>query len=153
MHHYRTSTIDDCREMAPYMRLQDVVEVGYSSGAEPLEALEHSFKASQECFTIVHDDGDVVGMFGVADNGIFASPWLLGTDKLVDTKRVMLPVAAKWVKEINVQYPLLLNYVHKENTVSKRWLKSLGFEFIKLDEKYGIGEQPFYQFVRINKNV
>lgn len=148
-HHYRPSTFQDCRDMAPYMREQDAKEVMASSGATPLQALQASYNASSECSTIIHEDGSIVGMFGVADCGHFASPWLLGTDKLTETKRVMLPVADEWVEGLLDQYPLLLNYVDAENTVSKKWLKSLGFKFIKLIEDYGVGKKPFYQFVRI----
>jgi hypothetical protein len=135
------------------MRSQDAREVMASHGKEPLEALLESFRVSSECFTIIHEDGEIVGMYGIADCNIFASPWLLGTDKLPETKRVMLPVSAKWVEEKNNQYPLLLNYVHVDNTVSMRWLKTLGFKFIKLDKEHGVGREPFYQFVRIKKNV
>ena len=150
-HHYRKSTFQDCRDMAPYMREQDANEVMASSGATPLRALQAGYNssASSGCFTIIHEDGSIVGMFGVADCGHFASPWLLGTDKLTETKRVMLPVAATWVEGLLDQYPLLLNYVDAENTVSKKWLKSLGFKFIKLIDDYGVGKKPFYQFVRI----
>ena len=59
----------------------------------------------------------------------------------------------EWVEKINNDYPLLLNYVHADNTVSKRWLKSLGFQFIDLIKEHGVGREPFYQFVRIKNNV
>ena len=152
-HTYRPATFEDCHDLAPRMRSQDAKEVMASNGAKPYEALSESFRVSSECYTIIHEDGEIVGMFGVADAKIFGSPWLLGSDKLPETKRVMLPVSAKWVEEKNDQYPLLLNYVHADNTVSIRWLKSLGFEFIKLDKEYGVGKEPFYQFVRVKKNV
>jgi hypothetical protein len=32
-------------------------------------------------------------------------------------------------------------------------LKSLGFQFINLIKEYGVGKEPFYQFVRIKENV
>ena len=92
-------------------------------------------------------------MFGLAGNYVFGSPWLVGSDKLLETKRVMLPVSAKWVEEMNDLHPLMLNYVHAENKVSMKWLKSLGFQFINLVKEYGVGKQPFYQFVRIKENV
>jgi len=152
-HHYRPSKFEDCREMAPNMRSQDVTEILYSNGLEPYESLSECYRGSQECNTIIHADGSIVGMFGVADCGVFGSPWLLGTDKLIETRREFIPQAREWVERINDTYPLLLNYVHVDNTISKRWLKSLGFEFIQLDKEYGEGKQPFYQFVRIKKNV
>ena len=152
-HHYRPAAWQDCRDMAPYMREQDAKEVMASNGLNPLRSLQESFKVSAECNTVVHDDGDVVGMFGVSDCQAFGSPWLLGTDKLIDTKKEFIPQAKEWVERINGDYPLLLNYVHADNAVSIKWLKSLGFEFIKYIKEYGVGRQPFYQFVRIKENV
>jgi hypothetical protein len=153
-HYYRPANWGDCRELAPFLRKQDEKEVMASDGLSPLRALQESFKASYgECHTIIHEDGSIVGMFGLAVNGMFASPWLLGSDKLPETKKVMLPVSAKWVEEMNTSHPLLLNFVHAENTVSIKWLKSLGFQFINLVKEYGVGREPFYQFVRIKENV
>ena len=152
-HHYRPARFEDCREMYPFMREQDAKEVMYSNGLEPLRALQESFKHSCECNSIIHEDGSVVGMFGVSDAGAFASPWLLGTDKIIDTRKEFIPQAIEWVNRMSDKYPLMFNFVHEDNTVSIRWLKSLGFEFIKLDKEYGVGKKPFYQFVRINKCV
>ena len=153
-HYYRQSVFQDCRDLAPHMREQDANEVMASNGLSPLRALQRGYNASSpECFTIIHEDGSIVGMFGLAVNEIFASPWLLGSDKLPETKKVILPVSAKWVEEMNTRHPLLLNYVHADNTVSMKWLKSLGFQFINLVKEYGVGREPFYQFVRIKENV
>ena len=90
-------------------------------------------------------------MFGVCDSGVIASPWLLGTDKIIETKKEFVPQAIEWVNDMSKLYPILTNYVHVDNTVSLIWLKSLGFEFIKLEKEYGVGKKPFYQFVRISK--
>ena len=152
-HHYRPARFEDCREIAPLMRKQDAKEVMASSGLNPLRALQESFRISEINNSIIHEDGSVVGMFGLGINMAFASPWLLGTDKLLETRREFIPQAQKWVEEMNDEYPLLLNFVHESNTVSKRWLKSLGFEFIKLHNEYGVGREPFYQFVRMKKHV
>lgn len=152
-HHYRPAKIEDCLEIAPLMRSQDVIEITYSNGLPPLESLQGAYNASEVCNSIIHADGSVVGMFGVANNGIFGSPWLLGTDKIIETRKEFIPQAKEWVEDMNTIYPLLLNYVHVDNTVSEVWLKSLGFEYITLEKEYGVGKQPFYQFIRIKKNV
>ena len=152
-HHYRPSKFEDCRELAPHMREQDKIEIMYSNAALPLQALQVGYNESEECNSIIHEDGNVVGMFGVANAGVFASPWLLGSDKIIDTRNEFIPQAKEWVEKISKKYPILLNYVHEGNEVSKRWLKSLGFEFIKLEKEYGVGQQPFYLFVRITNHV
>ena len=152
-HHYRPARFEDCREVAPLMRSQDADEVMASSGLRPLKALQESYRVSQVMNSVIHEDGSVVGMFGLSVGEVYACPWLLGTDKLIETRREFIPQAKKWVEEMNDEYPLLINFVHADNTVSKRWLKSLGFEFIKLHKEYGVGRQPFYQFVRMKKHV
>lgn len=121
-----------------------------SHGLDPLQSLQASYNLS-ECNTIVHEDGSVVGMFGVADCGAYGSPWLLGADKLIDTRKEFIPQAMEWVERANDDYPLLLNYVHAENSVSIRWLKSLGFKFTQYIKEHGVGKEPFYQFVRIKE--
>ena len=150
-HHYRRARFEDCREIAPLMRSQDAKEVMASHGMKPYEALSESYRVSTEMNSIIHEDGSVVGMFGVTNAGSYAIPWMLGTDKVIETRREFIPQAKKWVEETNEKYPLLFNYVHEDNTVSRRWLKSLGFEFIKLEKEYGVGKEPFIQFVRIKK--
>ena len=152
-HHYRRAEWHDCRVMYPEMRKGDAHEVMASHGLCPLRSLQESFRVSRECNTVIHEDGSIVGMFGVADYGHYASPWLLGTDKLIDTRKEFIPQAKKWVERMNNDYPLLLNYVHADNDVSIRWLKSLGFQFIKYIKEHGVGKEPFYQFVRIKENV
>lgn len=153
VHHYRPARFEDCLEVAPLMRSQDAKEVMYSHGVEPLEALQSSYRDSQVCNSIIHEDGSVVGMFGVCDSKIVACPWLLGTDKIIETKKEFIPQAIDWVNDMSKIYPILTNFVHVDNGVSLVWLKSLGFEFIKLDNEYGVAKQPFYQFVRISKYV
>lgn len=152
-HHYRPARFEDCRAMAPYMRSQDAKEVMASHGLKPYDALKESYRVSKEHNSIIHADGSVVGMFGVSNYGSYAVPWMLGTDKVIETRREFIPQAKEWVERINEIHPLLFNYVHVDNTVSRRWLKSLGFEFIKLEEEYGVGKEPFIQFVRIKKCV
>ena len=152
-HHYRPATEQDPHEMAQNMRTQDANEVMASHGWTPLEALVNSYNGSQECNSIIHKDGDVVGMFGVSDYGSFAMPWLLGADKMLDTRKEFVPQAIEWVNKISMQYPLLFNFVHKDNTVALRWLQSLGFELIKEIKDFGVGKEPFIQFVRITKCV
>ena len=52
---YRKSTKEDCFVIAPLMREQDKVEIMYSHGVEPLEALLTCL-TSHECNTIEPKD-------------------------------------------------------------------------------------------------
>ena len=68
-------------------------------------------------------------------------------------KKELLTRPIKWLEEKNKEYPLLVNYVDARNKVAIRWLRFLGFTFIRKIEKYGVGRKPFYEFVRISSHV
>jgi len=146
------SVITDCQEIAENMREQDRIELELSNGYAPLQALVLSHAMSQECNTVLLDDVPV-GMFGVVPNGMFSAPWLLGTKELEKLPITLVKIGKQWVEETNAKHPLLINYVHKDNTVAIEWLKHLGFKFIRLYDKHGVGQAPFYQFVRIKECV
>ena len=146
------SDMTDCQEIAENMREQDIIELSLANGYAPLQALVLSYTMSHECNTIMYNDKPI-GMFGVVNSGMFSSPWLLGTDELEKIPVPLVREGKKWVEETNAKHPLLINYVHKDNTVAIQWLKHLGFKFIRLYEKHGVGQAPFYQFVRIKECV
>lgn len=151
---FRKSVFSDVKYLADNLRDADEKELKASSGLEPLEALSLSFKISHECNTIVTDDGTVVGIFGLARiNDTMGCPWLMGTDLIKDIRSEFLRGSKDWIIEKNKEYQVLTNFVHAENTTAIRWLKYLGFSFPRLVEEYGVGKEPFYEFVRINTNV
>jgi hypothetical protein len=141
------TTRDHLVELASTMRQADVDEVWASNHHTPEEALDRSFRLSDEPFTGLVD-GEVVCIFGVAqptplaDNG---SPWLLASDLVEEHAHTFLRVNRVYVKEIRKRYPLLENYVDCRNTASIRWLKWLGFKFDK-PAPYGPDGLPFLRF-------
>tara|TARA_R110002153_G_C13178965_1_gene484893 strand:- start:377 stop:835 length:459 start_codon:yes stop_codon:yes gene_type:complete len=152
MAYYRDSVQEDVFELAKKMRQADVREVKASNGASPLEALQRGFEASKPQ-SIIHK-GELIGMFGCAHiDELRGSPWMLGSDKIPQIRKDLLTQSVEWVKEVNKQYPLLINYVDANNKVSINWLKHIGFSFVQLIPKFGVGGIPFYEFVRINQNV
>jgi len=152
MAHYRDSIQEDVFELAAKMRQADVREVRASNDLSPVEALQRGFEAGTPQ-SIIHK-GELIGMFGCAHvNELIGSPWMLGSDKIPEIKRDLLTQSVEWVKEANQQYPLLINYVDARNKVSIRWLKHLGFTFVQHMPTFGAGGIPFYEFVRINRNV
>ena len=150
MAYFRPSEAIDCLKLAPKLREQDKNEVMASHGLEPVTALHLSFKLSNKSYSIIHDD-EVIGMFGYGpgDSDIVAVPWLLASDKLKEISREFLPQSKTWVEEVNKDFPILVNYVDARNTVAIRWLKFLGFKFIRKIDKFGLGQIPFYEFVRV----
>ena len=146
----RQSTQDDVEYLCDNLRPEDREEVLASHGSTR-EALQVGFDESEECWTItVKDTGEIAGIYGLARyDDDMAVPWLLTTPAI---KKVWLPFlrgSRKWVEEANQKYPLLTNAVDADYTVAINWLRFVGFTFIKKHEKWGVGNKPFLEFVRI----
>ena len=129
---YRKAVKEDIDILAPIMREADRKEVYASHGVSPREALDISFEKSTECFTILSDDGRVIGMFGVTeDSPKKAIPWLLGSYDIPSIAKDLLMQSEKKVQEWKNKYQELYNFVHFENKAALRWLEWLGFSFEK----------------------
>lgn len=149
MAYYRPAVIEDCLDLAPRMRKQDMDEVRASHGHSPVEALLSSLNCSEEAFSIIHND-QVIGMFGVAPIvNRLGTPWLLASDELPLVSREFLPESRKWIESLTPRYDVLINYVHSKNTVSKRWLKWLGFNLLN-ERTFGVNTEKFNPFVMVN---
>jgi hypothetical protein len=127
----RLSQAEDCVSLAGQLRSADLKELE-AHGVAPEAALHLGFAASTPCYTIEHE-GEPVAMFGVsplpADHT--GAVWLLGSDGIKNIRTRFLRESKKWLKEISRDYVLLTNVVHKENEVHIKWLKFLGFTFVR----------------------
>ena len=150
--HFRPAKVDDVYVLYPKIREVDVEEVDATIGLNIKDGLMASYQTSDETYTMVADDGDLVGMFGVSKTAdpLIAVVWMLCSERLPQYSKSFIKLSKQWVKEQNKQYSILMNYVDARNTTSIKWLKHLGFVLIKRVEEFGIGKKPFYEFVRIN---
>jgi len=137
----RFSSSDDLSYLSDHLRLADRKELE-AHGVPPLPALTMGFQSSLPCYTIEHG-GTPIAMFGVAprdeDIGFI---WLLGTDEISTISRQFLRESRDWLEKISSPYKMVCNMVHEENTVHIKWLKFLGFTFLK-------HTKPFIEFARI----
>lgn len=149
MAYYRPAVMEDCLELAPRMRQQDMEEVRASHGHTPVEALLNSYYYSDEVYSIIKD-GEVIGMFGIAPLAYrLGCPWLLASDELPLIAREFIPISKEWINSLQSKYDVLTNYVHSKNTVSKRWLKWLGFNLLN-ERTFGMNAEKFQPFVMVN---
>lgn len=152
----RKSVGADIHVMASRLRSADLQEIQALRGSAPIATvLEDGYRFSEPCYTGTLDDKPVV-MFGVAP--IFdrdyilkaGSIWLLGTDAI--SEKIPIPFL-RWSKEmlpiITKQYDVVFNVVDKRNEVHIKWIKWLGFSFIR-EVSIGINGEPFYEFARIS---
>lgn len=126
----REARAEDIPHLAEHMRKGDRDEIMASHSHSAEDALRSSLEVSTAAWTGLID-GEPVCMFGVGPVSVLAgrgAPWLLGTDKIERFPRTFLRRCRRCVQRMLTVYPLLENFVHEENTVSKQWLAWLGFE-------------------------
>ena len=148
--HVRQSTQEDIDYLCNNLRPEDREEVIASHGSTK-EALQLGFDISEECVTfIVTETNEIAGIYGVAKQcDTVACVWLLTTPAVTKIWITFLRESKRLTKEMNKKYTILTNSVDAEYTTSIRWLKFLGFTFIKKHDQWGVGNKPFLEFVRI----
>jgi hypothetical protein len=148
--HVRDSIQSDVDYLASNLREEDRLEV-LSSHGDVKKALQDALDYSEECYTIiVTDTNEIAGMYGLCEmEDMVASPWLLTSPAI---RKVWLPFlrqSKQWVADANLKYPVLTNACDERYHVALKWLRFVGFTFIKRHETYGEGNKPFLEFVRI----
>jgi len=136
------------------IREADLMEIEASGTKDPRDALQNAYDiCGPECFTIVMDELPIA-MFGTAKVELipeFASIWLLGTDDITNTAPIsFLRIVKKVFKHVIEPYEMVFNVMDKRNEFSIRFVKWLGFSFIR-EIPYGPNSVPFYEFALINK--
>lgn len=148
--HVRQSTQEDIDYLCNNLRPEDREEVIASHGSTK-EALQLGFDISEECVTfIVTETNEIAGIYGVAKQcDTVGNIWLLSTPAIKKVSLPFLKQSKKVTKELNKKYKILTNAVDAEYTTAIKWLKFLGFTFIKKHDQWGVGNKPFLEFVRI----
>lgn len=151
--HTRLPIIPDCHYLAKRLRKADLKDVA-AAGLDPLESLIRGYVYSKDCRTIALPDGRPAAMFGVAtfqvDDLKVGSIWLLGTDELIEHRWKFLRESKYWLKHMSSGFDLLCNSVHKDNEEHIKWIRWLGFTFLRHTECHG---EPVIEFAKIINNV
>ena len=149
MGYLRKANLKDLNHVCENMREMDRLEAIYQTGQEPADALRLTYLAGEQVLTIAGDNDQPMGLCGVISDGCI---WMICTDELFTNKKYKIQLIRKgreWVDNLLKSYKVLYNFVYAENKSAIKWLKSLGFTFIKYHEEYGMQGKPFYEFLRI----
>ena len=149
MGYLRKANIKDLRYVANNLREIDKREAFYQTGQEPLQAVQFTYICSNVNMAIADDNDHPIGLCGVVEGGVI---WMVATDRLFENKKYKIQLirkGRKWVDNLLKKYKILYSFVYAENHSAIKWLKALGFTFIKYHEHYGIERKPFYEFLRI----
>jgi hypothetical protein len=93
-------------------------------------------------------------IFGVAatDNPIMGSPWMLATEDFKITKDWLKMCKGEVFPEMEATFPILSNFVHKDNQESIQWLRWLGFSFYDVPVTFTDDQTepvPMYLFTKL----
>ena len=148
MAYVRKALLGDAFILAPKLRPIDVQEC-LAVFSTPLEALSSAIQNSKASWTIVEDDGTVIGSFGVSESSVkfVGYAWLLASEELHKHSKRFLKQSRAFVAEMKQHYPVLINYVDVRNTKSLLWLKWLGFTIDTKPIEYGLLKLPHFKFV------
>eukprot|EP01037_Dinobryon_pediforme_P020249 gene20249-20821_t len=133
------------------MRPEDIDEVRASSGLSPEVALRIGFGFSAAPLTLADPaTGVPIGIMGVVpEDGLVGRIWMLGTPMIGALGLSFLRRNRLVIDGLNTVYPILTNMVDERNEVHIKWLKWLGFTFIRRHPAHGAERRPFIEFVRI----
>ncbi len=149
----RESVQSDVLPIAVNMRDEDAKEVWDSHLSSPYRALCKGMESKGKSWTIVVD-GVPIGMVGVSHRSLLGNqgtPWLLGTRKLTDSKKLFLLYSKIILKNMSEGYDRLENYISVENKPTMRWLRYLGFEIgEEIKSVTGVPFKRFYKNVENN---
>lgn len=145
----------DCYDLAPHLRPADIREC-HAHGQEPLDALLEGYSICDECFTVFKDE-EPVAMFGCGQSPSDVDRhgykvgwiWMMGTDRLLEFKRLFLRQSVRWVDYFQERYDVLTNLVDVRNVEHVRWLDWMGFTILQAVIQHN--GHAFYRFVRFTE--
>ncbi|MAK29815.1 phage protein Gp13 family protein [Acinetobacter sp.] len=152
----RDSNLKDAIDMAHNVRSADCNEIKALRGSnyDMVEVLKDGIEMS-DCPKTVEFNKEPIAIFGIVQSQDIDIKlgwvWLLGTNKIKDIKIQFLRESKKHLQEQEQDYDVIANYVDVRNEVHIKWLRWLGFNFIRKIESHGAEQRPFYEFARINQ--
>jgi len=142
----------DCDGLAPHLRDDDRKELlaAYPQESEAA-ALRLCLLNSAENWTI-ESWGKPVGLFGITRVPIgdimFGVVWCLGSNAMLHNRAAFIRQSRLWLRCISQGCALTGNMVSSTNKLHRRWLKWLGYSFLREVE---LGGLTFVEFVRIEE--
>ena len=149
----RVSEEGDAELLGPRLREIDIDEIETMLGhRDGTFMLRKAHEAKDTAFTIVRNDGLLLGTFGVSQvsHGLGAV-WLLAAPELEvnPAAREFLRQSRFWVTLMAQQCPVMFNIIDARNTVTINWLRFCGFTFPYPARPFGFKQRPSLYFERV----
>lgn len=146
----RDSNPEDIAFLRNNLKKSDVDEIWASHHKMPYEALVQGMELSVHCLTVLKYEKPTA-MFGVvpiSDTDRRGVIWMLSTENLLNMRIEFLRCSEFFIRllfKLNQRFDILFNHVDARNTVSIKWLKSIGANVAEA-VPYGEEKLPFHYF-------
>ena len=143
-------------DLAFNLRQVDKYEIAMM-GLDPLNALLAPFRYKREgviTYTVHTHDDKIACMFGVVSsrNPKMGSIWMLASPELEKHWKYFTKRTKNWVNFLLTDYEYVHNIISKENKISIKWLKWLGFSFKSVAKNNNM--LYFYKKIhRVSRNI
>jgi hypothetical protein len=123
------------------------------TGLPPEVVLDQCVAASDQCWVGCTDDNTPALIWGTQP--VFEVPevgwiWMVGTDLMLQHRYEFLTKARVHIRLAHERYPILTNHVDARNEVHIKWLRFMGFSFLRRIERWGAEGRPFLEFARLD---
>lgn len=139
--------MEDARRIAPLLRNHDRIEIEAASGTTPEAALAFSMLAPGDTVFAETREGDPIMIAGVCRSHPHAATiWMVGTPLLERYALQSVRVGLRLIERWHETFPVLWNMAWEDNDLHVRWLKLLGFTFLR---RLDVRGNTFIEFARI----
>ena len=145
----KVATLEEVHYLSTRLRQEDIDECKAHSNSKPLDALTIGVQNSHLPFAVYNNKHNPVFIVGVIPQGKnLGMIWLLSSPEINNMPLTFLRHCKKVLECYNQTFPVLYNYIDARNTLHLKWLKWLGFQFIKVHQNFGYEQIKFIEFIR-----
>ena len=145
----KVATLEEVKYLSTRLRQEDINECKANANVTPLIALTMGVQNSHLPFAVYNDKHNPVMVMGVIPEGKnLGMIWLLSSPEINNMSLTFLRHCKKVLECYNQTFPILYNYIDARNALHLKWLKWLGFQFIKVYPKFGYEQRKFIEFIR-----
>jgi hypothetical protein len=143
----KKSTNDHIKYLVFHLRDADRAELKALGIKSPSKEFKRAITQGPTYTACLHDKP--MAIFGtVPIQEGFGSIWMLGTDDIMKHPMKVLRLSKEVLRGLMEPYEMVGNMVFSENEVHVKWIKWLGFTFIR-ETIYGPDGNLFYEFAKI----
>jgi len=146
----RPATLEDAERVAARLREEDRQEVLAAGGVDPRIVLPSYVREGREVYAAgLAEEGLAELLWGIDPIPFYdgvAVVWMLSTDRIYDYPVEFVIRTREGLDQLHERFELLTNFIDARNERHIRWLKWLGFKFLRRIEQFGAQSLPFYEF-------